>query len=79
MAISSTPSSNRFVLKLNKGTSSSGSILTQSQSLNGLKKTAWTTTDDAAAYAIGYAARLVLTYPIYRMERSSTVIVEDDE
>lgn len=76
MAIVTTPLTNRFTLKLNKGTSESGTILTQSQAFTGLKKTEWTSQDDEAAYAIGNLMRRVLTYPVYRYERAATVTVE---
>lgn len=78
MAVLQTTKNNRVSLKLNNGTSETGAIITISLALSGLKKTAWNAEDNTRAMNIVNAARAVLGYAVYRVERSETFDLDEE-
>ena len=78
MAVTAETQSNRVSLKLNMGTSDTGTIVTATQSISGLKKSAWTSADNTAVYAIINALMPLMGYSLYKVVHTEAKYLEEE-
>lgn len=79
MAVTSTIDSNSITIKLNGGTSASGTVKTINVNLTGIKKTAFTDEDKQKVLNIVDAISETLEYPVFSTQITTKAILEDDE
>lgn len=77
MAVETTIDSNRVVIKLNDGTTSTGGIKTKNVNLTGIKKTAITEEDKQKILNIVQAYRAVVSLPVYQTVVTTASIIAE--